>query len=124
MRVFKNLNSTHEIQVQEIRKMTYRSVPAPEMILRVYFINLTHAIFASIQSLIFERLQFKKWAVGIFVKYIMSICNFSYFLFGFEGMSLVLIAPVSGHCLSFYFQCRLLRMSGQSWKSYSARNRH
>ena len=94
------------------------------MIWRVYFINLTHAIFASIQLLIFERLQFKKWTVGIFVKCSMSICNFSYFLFGFEGMSLVLIAPVSGHCLSFYFPCRLLRMSGKSWKFYSARNRH
>ena len=30
---------------------------------------------------------------------ILTICNFSYFPFGFEGGTLVLIDPVPGHCI-------------------------
>ena len=32
----------------------------------------------------------------------MSICNLVISHFGFEGKTLVLIAPVPGHCFSFY----------------------
>ena len=34
---------------------------------------------------------------------IMSVCNFSYFPFGFEGRIWVLITPVPGHCFIFTF---------------------
>ena len=37
----------------------------------------------------------------LFVACIFVMLVISYF--GFEGRTLVLIAPVSGHCLSFYF---------------------
>ena len=38
----------------------------------------------------------------------MPICYFECFPFDFEGGTLVLIAPVPGHCLSFTFQtCNL-----------------
>ena len=39
---------------------------------------------------------------------IMSICNFSYFLFSFECRIRVLIAQVSGHCLLVAFIIRIL----------------
>ena len=35
---------------------------------------------------------------------ILTICNFSYFPFGFEDRICVLIAPVPGHCILFTFR--------------------
>ena len=43
---------------------------------------------------------------------ILTVCNFSYFPFWFEGGILVLIATVAGHCIlvTNYFQLTLLYM--------------
>ena len=36
---------------------------------------------------------------------LLSICVFSYFPFGFDGMMWGLMVSVPDHCLSFYYSC-------------------
>ena len=43
-----------------------------------------------------------------------SIYVFSYFPFGFEGRIWDLIVSVPDHCLSFYFLCLSLRLTGHT----------
>ena len=49
----------------------------------------------------------------------MSICNFSYFHFGSEGGTLVLITSVPGHCLPFhvYLECDLTNVWHQGFST-------
>ena len=46
---------------------------------------------------------------------ILTICNISYFRFGFEGWSWVLIASVPDLCLLFYLYCFIMAASKYIW---------
>ena len=65
-----------------------------------------HIIFSSVwvaECHLFGKQLLTRLTICSPCKKIQYICNFSYFLFGFEGWIWVLIASVPDHCILFTF---------------------